>query len=505
MEGSNLMRRTLVCLLTLVLLTVTAPAAAAPGAEDVYRTLKLDGVPAQYVVLVDTSSSMREGNMYGAVRTALREYLAALSPTDQLALITFDSTPKVVFNDTVGQDPDAVLSRLPAVPTGVKTDIGRALQECLAILQGSRDAVGNVLMFTDGQHDPPPGSAYPYAQGASWEKLRYDAAGLPMPLTGFSVPLRPGAGVGALKTIVPGAQDLSITPATIGELARQLEVPKRAGRAEKAKSILKSDATASVRARWHSPATIRPGRTKVTLTLHSNAVWVPLTVTDLVVDSSETSVKVEVPGGPFTVAPRGSWPVDVFVTWDPGASGPSERVTAGLTARGTVDSAWSPALRQDIGMTFTPGFAADREVVTGTVPIAAGWWVALAVAVGLAVLAVWIVLRRRRAALPVLSGTLRASAPFGNEVHGAMSLSGRQVPLDTGKLGIAGSGTLTAVRTDDGVAVRIGYSPDAGPERLATVDCPADGSVILNGVTFSWLDAAPGRRPAVPAGASDVP
>jgi hypothetical protein len=476
----------LLAVLVALVVTVTgAPATAEPvGADEVYRTLQIESVPARYVILVDTSASMQQGtDLYGQLRVALRAHLAALSPDDTVALVTFDNVADVVFNGPVGTNPDAVLGRLPARATGDHTDIGRALELGLTLLSSSNAPVGNVLLFTDGRHDPPPGSPYPYVEGGSWEQLRRSAGALKMDhLTGFSVPLRPGAGVELLRTIVPDAQELTVT--SIGALARDLEVPKRAGRVGKARSVLGPDTRGGVVAEWHrTAATIDAGETRLTLVLRSTTKRIPLTVTDLAVDSSSGTVRVRAPAGPVTVPPAGRVPVDVEVEWDP-ADG---QVKATLTARAVVDSSWSPVIRQDLGLTFQPQLTGERATLTGTVDSGPSWWWLAGATVALLLLAAGLWFWHSRLRTPPMSGTLEATSPLSGDVYGRLPLSGRRMTFGRPEIGVPGAGTVRGVRIDTRPAVRIGYSPNGVPERSTTADCPADTSMILNGVGFRWV------------------
>ncbi|MGW7243405.1 VWA domain-containing protein, partial [Streptomyces sp. NPDC054804] len=88
-----------------MLLGASAPRAddlpAAPSPDDICRSLHVDDVPASYVVLVDTSSSMEDrgpdgATQYDTVRKRLRSFLAGLGPSDQVALVSFGRSVGVV-------------------------------------------------------------------------------------------------------------------------------------------------------------------------------------------------------------------------------------------------------------------------------------------------------------------------------------------------------------------------------------------------------------------------
>src|SRR5437764_4509107 len=111
-------------------LAPAGPAAAADGQateQQVLAALNVDGISADYVILIDTSGSMEDGHLYQGVQNALRPLLSALSPKDFLSLATFDTTPNLYFDGPVRADGADALNRLPATADGPYTDIGQAI------------------------------------------------------------------------------------------------------------------------------------------------------------------------------------------------------------------------------------------------------------------------------------------------------------------------------------------------------------------------------------------
>ncbi|GAB3841967.1 vWA domain-containing protein [Dactylosporangium cerinum] len=223
---------TFAAVLAVVLATPACVSAAPATEEEVYRALGLDRAGAQYVVLIDTSSSMR-GAPYSGVKASLRGFLAALDKTDDVTLVTFDNDAVVRFQGPAGDNPDGLIARLPADAGGAHTDIGRALEVAVGVLQGSTNPITTVLLLTDGKHDPPVGSRYPFTEGTSWTTLTQRAAEThKQHLMGYAVPLAGQTDAGLLTRIVPDARTLTI--ASIGDLEQQLAAPKKASRAAQA-------------------------------------------------------------------------------------------------------------------------------------------------------------------------------------------------------------------------------------------------------------------------------
>jgi hypothetical protein len=117
----------------LAVLVGFAPNASAsadgPTRQEIFQTLNVDEVPADYVVLVDTSGSMNDGGLYGDVRGTLATFFAGLTPADHLAVYTFDDFPTPRYLGPAS-NPGRALASLPPrprPPSSGNTDIGAAL------------------------------------------------------------------------------------------------------------------------------------------------------------------------------------------------------------------------------------------------------------------------------------------------------------------------------------------------------------------------------------------
>ena len=123
-----------------------------------------------FIVMVDTSESMftRFDDVVGYV---LSEVLTRVQPGDSFHLLTFDTTARVVFSQRITA-PDRFrqlvdqLVRLDGL--GAYTDLVRAVEFLGGYAQGAARVAGaagsptnrNIILLTDGIHDPPPGAAW---------------------------------------------------------------------------------------------------------------------------------------------------------------------------------------------------------------------------------------------------------------------------------------------------------------------------------------------------------
>ena len=107
-----------------------------PGAGTARRTL----------ILLDTSASMRRGDLWAQARARVEVALAAARPGDPLAILAFDSAPRVVmgFAEAATLEPAARLAlaraRVAALgPTWRGTELGTALGEAVAAIADGAD------------------------------------------------------------------------------------------------------------------------------------------------------------------------------------------------------------------------------------------------------------------------------------------------------------------------------------------------------------------------------
>lgn len=180
--------------------------------SEVVKALALPDQPTDFVVLVDTSSSMGKGKRPSVVRAQLTALLDTMEPTDRLALFTYDSSVTLRYRGLVGDRGARVLHSLPE-PTRGWGDQGAAIAAGVAEL--ARDGANPqavVVLMTDGRPDPGPGSDYQSEAGAAWRELIANGNRLAgqRPVVGYQFSPTQAADVTMLQRVFPGARGVGI-------------------------------------------------------------------------------------------------------------------------------------------------------------------------------------------------------------------------------------------------------------------------------------------------------
>lgn len=361
---------------------VIPPAAAAPPSAtppqqaalpDVLSALSITQEPADYVVIVDTSSSMIDQGRYQLVRSGLVDMVGSLAPDDRLAVITFDSAPQVRRGLTpIGADPQTIVSSLPATPSGTATDIGAALGSAVDLMErGDLRQQGAVLLFTDGRIDTSPGSAYATADTPGWAALKQRASALQQrhDIAPLAIALTSNTDATVLRQVFSNVTE--VPSARLGTYLPQVstDVMKAA-----ASGRLQGHLADPVRAVLEQPLRVTSDAAPhgVTITLHNTDPVIPLQITGLALAADPASA-VTVTGAAESVdIPAGatvSTEVQVTTSAAPGTSVP-------LQLSGTVTSPWQAVITGDLGMSWAPTLAADPASLT-VVPGAGTRWAAL--------------------------------------------------------------------------------------------------------------------------------
>ncbi|MFD8194979.1 VWA domain-containing protein [Streptomyces wuyuanensis] len=500
----------------------TAPAAAAPAADTplprdgIYRSLKVDELPAAYVVLIDTSSSMQDRGpdgapLYATVKRRLDAFLKTLTPADEVAVVTFGRATSVVHPMSPVREKGGgslFAKGLPATATETASDHGSALEAAAEQLNRSTAPVGAVLLLTDGAVNAP-GSPYERQGTPAWKRLkeRYAAMGTNRKIIGYGLPLAEGTRVGeVLGGAFGNPRILPVDPAALGT---QLADAKDQVSAEKAVNVLRTDEGKGVAVAVDGEGVRTPGSGAVTLatgdatgarsrtvrvTLTSKTRHVPLRVTLRAAARPDgPAVDVEGAGRPVQLAPGESRTVGLKLAWNqdpefaliPGA----RDFRAGLDLRAEVSSPWTPAVRSSLGYAkFTTGGPAVTDVdLVGTVPgRVPGWFYPLVLLVLLlGGAAAWRSHKRRN---PALSGVLTVT-DLRTGSRQTVVLRGREVSKDTdagdvrARITVRGrheAGRLVLVLKCDREAPRPGGEPlrDTGT-------CELGKSTVLCGIGFS--------------------
>ncbi|MFG2308774.1 VWA domain-containing protein [Streptomyces sp. NPDC048566] len=511
-------RRALLLTTVCALAVAGAPPAAASGKplprDGIYHSLKVDDVPAAYVVLVDTSSSMQDKGpdgkpLYSTVKKRLAAFLKTLTPADEVAVVTFGRATSVVHPLSAANRTRKLFSEeLPRSAEEAASDHGAALEVAADQLDRSSAPVGAVLLLTDGSVNAPH-SPYARLGTPAWQQLRqrYDALAGDRDIIGYGVPLAEGTQVSEVLGSAFGApRILPVDPAALGS---QLADAKDRVRAEKAESVLRPDQGARIAVSVRGDGVTRHGDGTVALaaggrtgsrsetvrvTLTSHAAHVPLRVR-LTAEAAggDTAVRLAAPVAPVTVEPGRSRTVPVRLDWSQeGAFGllPGTRdFRAGLTLRAEVSSPWTPTVRSSIGYAkFSTGRPTVTDVdVLGTVPARTpGWLYPLVLLLALlGTAAAWRSYRRRH---PKLSGALVVTDLRSGERQ-TIPLAGREVSRDTDAGDVRARVTVRGRLEGDRVVLALDCvreAPRPGEERLRdSGTCDLGKSTVLCGIGFS--------------------
>lgn len=493
----------------------TAAAADTPVTrDDVYRALKVDEVPAAYVVLVDVSSSMQDKGpdgvpLYTTVKRRLADFLGSLTPADQVAVVTFGRATSVVHPMSAADRTGGLFDgELPRSAEETASDHGAALNAAADQLERSTAPVGAVLLLTDGAVNAP-GSPYGRLGSPAWQQLkkRYAALGADHKIMGYGLPLAEGTRVSDVLGGAFGApRILPVAPAALGS---QLSAAKDQVRTQKALSVLRAerDDTVAVSVSGEGVSQGGPGHAgvrtgsgtggrsrTVEVTLESRAAHVPLTVR-LTGDGGSGGPRLAQagPAGPVTLLPGEKKTVRMTLTWhqDPVFSlVPGSRdFQARVDLRAEVSSPWTPVIRGSLGDTR---FSAGEPVVTdvelsGSVPgRTPGWLYPLVLLVLLLGAAAGRRYYKRRN--PLLSGVLVVT-DLRSGSRQSIPLRGRQVAQETDAGQVRAQVTVRG-RQDAGRLVLLlrceRDSPRPGGERLRdTGTCELGKSTVLCGIGFS--------------------
>jgi hypothetical protein len=475
--------RSLSCLVATVLVAcaaVGAPSAAAVTRDQVFAALKLDQVPADYVVLIDNSGSMRVSGLYARVRAALAPLLHAMDPQDNLSLITFAGSPTLRYSGLRGSDPQRVIAQLPAQAYGTGgTDIGAALSTALSELERpNAAAVGAVILMTDGVQNAPAGSAFATTSGKAWETLgvRGRALAARHTIGAYALALAPASQSGLLGRAFATAEVVALPR---DQLAPYLQRVKDLTRVAKARQLVAADSAQSVEISWPANVThLKPtsGPAAIRVLLRSHLAHVPVTLSNLSVaavgvriDASRlpTSVTLE-PGRTATVALelRPSRAVGFRV----GQKTVAERGT--LTLRAALSTPWATVLHDQLSVPFRPRLVGAATRVRAAAVVGRGL-LGLGLLLVLAVLVIWLAAYRLVDRRPKLRGALTVTGPEIPPLR--VALHGRVVKIGRGKeIDLPARGRVSGVRvkkrgrrkgTDTELLIRYG---SGAPTRLAS-------------------------------------
>ena len=127
------------------------------------------------VILVDTSASMKRGDLWKRAQERVQEHASKATPTDEFALMSFDRGPTTLVSfdqwrsTALDQRAPSVAQRMQGIqPTWASTNLGAALLAAAELLDAGRDTPGNseIIIVSDFQE----GAKLDGLQGFAWPK-----------------------------------------------------------------------------------------------------------------------------------------------------------------------------------------------------------------------------------------------------------------------------------------------------------------------------------------------
>jgi Mg-chelatase subunit ChlD len=484
----------------------TNPAQADPATlAEMEKAAKIDEIPADYIILCDTSQSMRQANRYGALKDGLRKFLAALAPKDQVSLVTFDAKATVVYQGDVGESPDALLGKLPADANGQATDIGAAIEQAVRALdRPGTPEIATVVLITDGKHEPPAGAKYGLEQGYAWEQLRGTVSRLHQDVvSAYALPLAGSTGARLLGSVFPSATTLD--PGPVDDVTRQLDKPKADVRAAKVRAAVSGDLKRGVSVSWPAGLShVEAGNHELDITLRADTEKIPLTLTDLTVRLDATGATAHLGKDKVSLNPGESVTVPLVIDWAPGERGWEYRrpvdLTGAVTLTGRVDSPWSSTLAESLRLTFEPPALSANQDVAGTANLGRpeAWYGG-----GVAIVALVVAFLLWTRSHPRLRGVLAVTS-LTREVHSVrlprtrVSTTLRQP--DTGALEPV---RLRIRRTGKNKTLELTFGSG---RRRKTKTLQSGQIIIVSSATYAWhADEAPVPTPTPAAAAPPTP
>jgi len=161
---------------------------------------------------------------FSFVTGALRRFLSSVRPPDAVTVLRFDSTWIRLCAGRAGQI-DLNTCVPDQVEFGNYTDIGAALREGIAELQGSSADILILLFLTDGRHAPPPFSRYSGIVGPAWTELEREGSELARQreVLGFAIGLQRYTDVALLRRALPPDRTEVVSLADPGLLQSRLD------------------------------------------------------------------------------------------------------------------------------------------------------------------------------------------------------------------------------------------------------------------------------------------
>lgn len=449
----------------LAVLALASPASAddSPGTprtfEEVAQLFGVADQPADFVVVVDVSSSMGKGpageTPWDVVERSYASLVGSLRPFDHLSVVAFARGAALVFSGTLEgdgaeQQAERALAPFPLGSGGsgrpseisAGTDIGAGLALGLDELDRVGAAeVQTLVLLTDGRFAAP-GSPYEGRGSEAWQDLAQQAAELESQghrISAYAVGLSPVTDAGLVVDVFPDAAVLSIPDEQLPDYFADLVLQARR---EQVRPLVEADIARPVVATLAADGDLAPTMdARVVITSNRQELDTQVEVRSITVTTAEgeaAGVSAELPAR-FVLAPGQSVEIPVVLDVPGVESGPRLGVSRQQSQLAvTVDATTVPTAVKTLDANdLATVQQSTGTVVSGpstTVAAARGipWWVlaaTVAALVLLALLARFLYVRLWK--LPPLVGVLedRSGAVLATLAGTALVVPTAQAPL----------------------------------------------------------------------------
>jgi uncharacterized protein YegL len=103
------------------------------------------------VFALDVSGSMHKEDRLSSLKTAMRDFLASISPNEIISVVTFDASPKILLRHRLAGEAESILKAIDSLKTGGGTNVNAAIWKAYELIDSSYIAGGNnrVILVTD--------------------------------------------------------------------------------------------------------------------------------------------------------------------------------------------------------------------------------------------------------------------------------------------------------------------------------------------------------------------
>jgi len=105
--------------------------------------------PVGVVLVIDTSGSMNQNGKLDAAKAAATQFVNSKQPNDQIALVSFNSEPRVLVNFT--SDPTALLNGINGLAATGETALWDAVTTGVGLFANAPNLQPNMLVLSDGK------------------------------------------------------------------------------------------------------------------------------------------------------------------------------------------------------------------------------------------------------------------------------------------------------------------------------------------------------------------